>query len=189
MIIAISPDATVHSRATATDCHIGAWSTVWQYASVIRGATIGEYCNIGANALLDGAVLGDRCIVQSGARIYTGTVIGNDCFIGPNAVFCNDMWPEYSKDGYSIAFYRKNGPAIVIGNGASIGANAVVLPGVVVGHNSIVAAGAVVDRNVPDGMLFRRNGYTTAVPEGRREKRLRLARPDPAHGVLKPDNG
>jgi len=114
-------------------------------------------------------------------------MIGDDCFIGPNAVFCNDIWPEYSKDGYDVGFYEENGPGIFVGNGAGIGAGAVILPGVCIGHRAIVAAGAVVNRNVPDGMCWRANGYIDPAPADRRNKRMRLAKPD--ERTCNPANG
>ena len=76
--------------------------------------------------------------------IPTDTRIGNRVFIGPNAVLTNDRYPPHRIGGL-------RGP--VISDGAAIGANTTLLPGVCIGEGSLVAAGAVVTRDVPDHML------------------------------------
>lgn len=167
--------ALIHPNATVGPARVGDGSRIWQYASVIRDAVIGDDCTIGAGATIDGATLGDRCLVQSGARIYAGTVIGDDVFIGPNAVFANDLWPETDKLGFYPECFCDEKQAILVGNGASIGAGAVILPGVCIGHNATVAAGCVVERNVPDNMILRRGGYLAAIPTDRHDRRMRFA--------------
>lgn len=150
--------------------------TVWQYASVIRGASVGDDSVIGPCALVDGSVLGKGCRVGHGASINPGCLIGENVFIGPCAVLCNDMWPEVHKEGFDAE--KLASPrfwAVIIGSGASIGANAVILPGVSVGAKAVVAAGAVVDREVPAGHLWRRDGTVTKCPPDRRQRRMRQA--------------
>lgn len=151
---------------------IGAGTKVWQFASVIRGAIIGLDCNIASCAIVDGAELGSRCLVGHGASIHPGAKLGDDVFVGPGVVICNDLWPETSKEGFELAAGRHT---VIIGSGASIGANAVILPGVRIGAGAVVSAGATVTRNVPDGLLWRRNGYVSVVPSDRRTKRMRFA--------------
>ena len=41
---------------------------------------------------------------------------------------------------------------IVIKKGASIGANATILPGVTIGENALIGAGAIITKDVKDGM-------------------------------------
>lgn len=137
---------------------IGTGTKVWQFASVI------------------GAVVGKDCIISAGAFLGPGTLVGDGCFIGMNVSICNDMWPEVSKEGFDIEALRAGKWAVTIGDGSTVGANAVILPGVAIGRGAFVAAGAVVDRNVPDGFLWRRNGYLSATPKNRRAKRMRLAK-------------
>lgn len=161
----------IHPLAHIDDTvRIGIAPRIWQFASVIRNAWIGDDCNIASCALIDGAHVGDRCSVAHAAALFPGTKLGNDVFIGPGAMVCNDLWPETSKEGFELG-----GVTVVIDDGASLGAGAVILPGVRVGRNALVAAGAVVDRNVPDGFLWRRNGYLSAIPANRRTKRMRWA--------------
>jgi hypothetical protein len=68
--------------------------------------------------------------------------VGNDVFIGPNATFANDKFPRSKK-------YPDKYLETTIEDGASIGAGAVILPGLTVGQGALVGAGAAVTRSVP----------------------------------------
>jgi len=57
---------------------------------------------------------------------------------------------------------------VVIGFGADIGTNSVVLPGVRVGANAIIGAGAVVNQDVPDYAIAA--GVPARVLRDRRDK-------------------
>jgi UDP-2-acetamido-3-amino-2,3-dideoxy-glucuronate N-acetyltransferase len=93
--------------------------------------------------LIEGdVVMGDRVTVKSGVQIWDGSVIGDDVFIGPNATFSNDLYPRSKQ-------YPREFHGIKIKNGASIGANATLLPGVTIGERALVGAGAVVTKDVP----------------------------------------
>lgn len=148
---------------------IGTCTKVWQGATVIRSAKVGEHCTVGACSVVDGAEVGDRCLIGHGAQIHPGTKIGNDVFVGPGAIICNDMWPSTSKDGFEIG----DRPTVVVEDGAVIGAGAIILPGVRIGAGSMVAAGVVCEETLPPNVLLQRNGYITAMPQGR--KRMRFA--------------
>lgn len=144
----------VHRLAHVEDSVIKKGTKVWQFASVIRKARIGYDCTVGSGATIDGAIIGDRCIVCPGAFVVPGVHIGHDCFIGPNVTFCNDLWPEVGKDGFDLEEIRQK-TIVNIDNKVSIGANAVILPGVVIGEGAFVAAGSVVNRDVPSGYMWR----------------------------------
>lgn len=151
----------IHDLAQVDNgCTIGDHSRVWQFASVIRGAKIGQDCSIASCSIVDGSTLGDRVIVGHGAFIGPGTLIGNDVFIAPCVTFCNDFWPVVSKEGWFDVADLVSGNVVVtiVRDGASIGAGAIIMPGVVIGAEAMIAAGAVVNRNVPDRHLFRVGG-------------------------------
>ena len=134
----------IHPLADVAECEIGQGTKVWQFVVVLKGAKIGKECNICAQTLIEGdVVIGDRVTVKSGVQIWDGSVIGNDVFIGPNATFSNDLYPRSRQ--YPIQF---NG--ITIHDGASIGANATLLPGVTIGEKAMVGAGTVVTKDVPE---------------------------------------
>lgn len=130
---------------------------------LIREKTrIGDRTSIGTATVIDGnTVIGNDVSLQSMVYVPTDTTIEDNVFIGPNAVLTNDRYPPSS----SI-----KGP--VIKNGAAIGANATILPGVCIGEGALVAAGSVVTRDVPDYMLA--VGSPARLKEMPQEKRSRV---------------
>jgi UDP-2-acetamido-3-amino-2,3-dideoxy-glucuronate N-acetyltransferase len=169
--------AEIHAQAECDhDTYIGAGTRVWQFASVIRGARIGEDCSIASCAIVDGGRLGDRVIISHGAFIDPGILIGSDVFVGPHVSMCNDGWPRASKEGFRMDLLL-SGELITtrIEDGASIGANAVLLAGVMIGRSAMIAAGAVVTRNVPPWHLFKRDGKIVEI-DRRQVDRMRVAR-------------
>ena len=86
-------------------------------------------------------VIGDDCKFQNFATVYDGVTIGNGVFVGPHAVFTNDMYPRAVTEQWAIT------PTDVEDH-ASIGANATIVCGVRIGHHAMVAAGAVVTKDV-----------------------------------------
>lgn len=172
----IDESAIVHPRAEVKDSIIGARSRVWQFASVIRDAHVGEDCSIASCAIVDGADLGDRSIVSHGAFIDPGIVIGCDVFIGPGVKLCNDAWPRTDKTGFDIAaLITHEFVTTRIEDGASLGAGVIVLPGIVIGKDAMIAAGAVVDKNVPALHLYKRNGAMVPIDPARTMQRMRRA--------------
>ncbi len=133
----------IHPLADVAECQIGEGTRVWQFVVVLKGARIGADCNICAQTLIEGdVVLGDRVTVKSGVQIWDGSVIGDDVLIGPNATFSNDLYPRSKQ-------YSKKFQCVTIHNGASIGANATLLPGITIGENALIGAGSVVTKDVP----------------------------------------
>lgn len=133
----------IHHLADVAESQIGKGTRVWQFVVILKGAKIGMDCNICAQTLIESdVVIGDRVTIKSGVQIWDGSVIGHDVFIGPNATFSNDLFPRSKQ--YPTQF---NG--VTINNGASIGANATLLPGITIGEKALVGAGAVVTKDVP----------------------------------------
>jgi UDP-2-acetamido-3-amino-2,3-dideoxy-glucuronate N-acetyltransferase len=132
----------IHPFSDVQSDSIGYATKIWQYVVILKGAIIGNNCNICANALIeDDVVLGNNVTVKSGVYLWSGTRIEDDVFIGPNATFTNDKFPR-SKH------YPESFTGIIVNRGASIGANATILPGIVIGEYAMVGAGAVVTKNV-----------------------------------------
>lgn len=137
----------IHPLADVKSTKIGKGTRVWQYCVVFEGAVVGENCNLCAHTLIEGdVVIGNNVTIKSGVFLWDGARIEDDVFIGPNATFTNDSMPR-SKD-YAVALER-----IIVKRGASIGANATLLPGVTIGCRAMVGAGAVVTKSVPDGAV------------------------------------
>lgn len=139
--------AFIHRLADVSCDSIGEGTRIWQFAVVLHGAEIGADCNICAHTFVEhDVVIGNRVTVKSGVYLWAGTRIGDDVFIGPNATFTNDKFPR-SK------LYPAQYSGVVIETGASIGANATLLPGIRIGKLAMIGAGAVVTQNVPAGAV------------------------------------
>lgn len=116
------------------------------HKAIIREqTTIGDDVLVGSNTVIDGySEIGSHVSMQTGVYVPSHTTIGANVFLGPHAVLTNDPYPVRQD-------VDLEGPTIE--DGASIGANATVLPGVTVGEGAFVAAGAVVVEDVPPGTL------------------------------------
>ena len=106
-----------------------------------------------------------------------GFRIGVGCFLGPNVVLCNDAWPRADHDGFDLEALMSGGfTAIQIEAGASIGANATILPGIRIGEGAMIAAGAVVGVDVPPKHLYHRNGDVQPIDAATPRTRMRRVR-------------
>lgn len=134
----------IHPLADVKSTRIGKDTRVWQYCVIFEGAEIGGNCNFCAHTLVENdVVIGNNVTVKSGVFLWDGTRIEDDVFIGPNATFTNDQMPRSKV--YPDAF-----KGITVKKGASIGANATLLPGITIGRYAMIGAGAVVTRDVPE---------------------------------------
>lgn len=135
-----------HEQALVESDSIGEGTRVWAFTHVLAGAEIGVDCNICDHVFIENdVVVGHRVTVKCGVQLWDGLRIEDDVFIGPNATFTNDIFPRSKKP-----FELKQ---TVVRKGASIGANATILPGLEIGEGAMVAAGAVVTKSVPAGKL------------------------------------
>jgi acetyltransferase-like isoleucine patch superfamily enzyme len=131
--------------------NIGEDTKVWQFCVVLPQAIIGKACNICAHTFIENDVsIGDRVTIKSGVYLWDNIHIENDVFIGPNATFTNDKYPR-SKH------FQTRYPKTIVNKGASIGANATILPGITIGCFALVGAGAVVTKDVPDYAVVQGN--------------------------------
>jgi len=137
------PPASIHPTAIVEDgAQIGAGTRIWHHVHVRSGARIGERCVLGKSVFVDSAaVVGSGCKIQNFVSVYSGVTLEDDVFVGPSAVFTNDRYPRASGEGWEPL------PTLVR-RGASIGANATILPGLTIGEWAVVGAGAVVTRDV-----------------------------------------
>ncbi|GAA0814846.1 acyltransferase [Ralstonia mannitolilytica] len=134
----------IHSLSDVQATNIGEGTRIWQFVVVLPGAKIGSECNICSHCFIENdVVIGDRVTVKCGVQLWDGMVVEDDVFIGPNVTFSNDSYPR-SKQYPEI--FKKT----VIRQGASIGANATILPGITVGKGAMIGAGSVVTKDVPE---------------------------------------
>jgi len=142
----------VHKQAIVEPgAQIGNGTRVWAFAHVLPGARIGADCNICDHTFIENdVVLGDRVTVKCGIYIWDGVRIDDLVFLGPNVVFTNDNTPRSQRHAKPFAQTH-------ICKGASIGANAIILPGLTIGRWAMVGAGSVVTKDVPDFVLVMGN--------------------------------
>lgn len=133
----------VHALGRCESSAVGSGTRVWAFAHVLPNARIGADCNICDHVFIENdVVVGDRVTIKCGVQLWDGLRVEDDVFIGPNATFTNDRFPR-SK------IYPEKFAATYIERGASIGANATILPGLRIGRNAMIGAGAVLTRSVP----------------------------------------
>ena len=137
----------IHKLSDVQADNIGARTRIWQYCVVLQGASIGEECNVCSHCLIESdVIIGDRVTIKSGVQLWSGCRIEDDVFIGPNVTFTNDVFPRSKK-------YPEKFSQVHIERGASIGANATILPGLRIGKGAMVGAGSVVTKDIPAGVL------------------------------------
>jgi acetyltransferase-like isoleucine patch superfamily enzyme/dTDP-4-dehydrorhamnose 3,5-epimerase-like enzyme len=150
-----------HPQAIVETSKVGKNTRIWAFAHILPGAVIGEECNICDQTFVENdVVIGNRVTVKCGVQLWDGVVVEDDVFIGPNATFTNDPFPRSKEPPEQFA-------RTVVQKGASIGANATILPGLTIGRHAMVGAGAVVTRDVPPYAIVKGNparigGYVTA---------------------------
>lgn len=133
----------VHPNAICESTNIGAETRIWAFAHVLPGARIGSDCNICDHVFIENqVVIGDRVTIKCGVQVWDGVSLEDGVFIGPNVTFTNDGFPRSKQYPESYAQTR-------VCAGASIGANATILPGVTIGRNAMIGAGSVVLDSVP----------------------------------------
>jgi acetyltransferase-like isoleucine patch superfamily enzyme len=140
---------------------IGARTICWWYSRILADVSIGEDCSIGGGAEIGrGSIIGDRTRISANVFLPPNSVIGSDVFIGPGVICTDDRVPRAGN-----ADYVAEPPTIE--DGASIGAAAILLPGVRIGRHARVAAGAVVTCDVlSQTMVIGLPARARAMPEG-----------------------
>jgi UDP-2-acetamido-3-amino-2,3-dideoxy-glucuronate N-acetyltransferase len=149
---AIGESAMIHPTAiveTGAVVHSGV--RIWHHAHVREAASIGHECILGKGVFVDrGVRVGDRVKIQNYACLYHGSIVEEGVFIGPHVILTNDRLPRAitplgefkTDDDWQCEETR-------ICMGASLGAGAVILPGITIGAWAMVGAGAIVTADVP----------------------------------------
>lgn len=132
-----------HPAAIVESPHIGPGTRIWAFVHILPGARIGRDCNLCDHIFIENDVIvGDRVTIKSGVQLWDGITLGDDVFVGPNATFTNDNFPRSKQHQPSVS-------RTIVKSGASIGANATILPGITIGERAMVGAATVVTRDVP----------------------------------------
>lgn len=128
--------------------HIPESTNIWQYTVVLKGAQIGENCNICSHCFIENEVkIGNNVTIKCGVQVWDGIELEDNVMIGSNVTFTNDMYPRSKNKEWRLLKTK-------VCKGATIGAGCVVLPGITIGEGAFVAAGSVVTKDVPAGELW-----------------------------------
>lgn len=145
------PDVYIHQSASVhPDAKTGKGTKIWHHCQIHAGAQIGENCVIGHNCFVGSqAKLGNGVKLECNIDVWDLVTLEDYVFVGPSAVFTNDINPraEYPKKKYPQ--FGKWIPTLVK-EGASIGANATIVCGNTIGKHAMIGAGAVVTKDVPN---------------------------------------
>lgn len=140
-----------HPTALVESSSVGEGTRIWAFAHVLAGARIGRDCNICDHTFIENdVVVGDRVTIKCGVQLWDGLRIEDDVFIGPNATFTNDPFPRSRRPPGRFM-------STLVKRGASIGANATILPGVIIEEDVMIGAGTVVAHNVPHSAVVAGN--------------------------------
>jgi acetyltransferase-like isoleucine patch superfamily enzyme len=148
----IHKTADIHKTAK-----IDKTSTVWNWVKVREKAVVGKNCILAKGVYVGKRVLiGDNVKIQNNASIYEGVTIEDGVFIGPHVVFTNDKYPSAINAQGKIKSEKDwKLEKTIVKQGASIGANATILPGIIIGRCAMIGAGSVVTKDVPDfGLVY-----------------------------------
>ena len=140
--------AYIHPNAIVESNDVGEKTRIWAFVHVLKGASIGTDCNICDHCFIENdVVIGNNVTIKSGVYIWDGVKIEDNVFIGANVAFTNDIYPRSKV--YPEQFMRT-----LVKEGASIGANSVLIPNIVIGRYAMIGAGSVVNRSVKDYELI-----------------------------------
>lgn len=138
----------IHKTSEVYSKNIGEKTTIWQFVVVLEGAIIGDNCNINSHVFIENKVkIGNNVTIKCGVQIWDGVLVENDVFIGPNVTFTNDIIPR-SK------VYPKSFVKTILKKGSSIGANATIIAGNTIGEHSLIGAGSVVTKPIGNNEVW-----------------------------------
>lgn len=110
-----------------------------------QGSRIGTFVEI-----QKGAVVGQRCKIQSHSFLCEGVTLEDEVFVGHGVMFTNDLFPRATnEDGSPKTDDDWEMIPTLVKRRASIGSNATILAGITIGEEALVGAGAVVSKDVP----------------------------------------
>lgn len=115
---------------------------------IYKNADIGDY-TYGWPTLLfwtNKCSIGKFCSIAEGVKIFGGGEHMSDCITTYPFPQLAHIFP-FAKD---VAGYRSSKGPTIIKNDVWIGCNAIILSGVTIGNGAVIGAGAVVVKDVPD---------------------------------------
>jgi len=143
----IGSDCIVRSAAVLySNVQLADRVSVGHSALIREAVSIGEETKVGTHVVIDGdSKIGAHVSIQTGVYICKYSTVEDGAFLGPCCVFTNDKYVTQKP-------YKLIGPTVK--RGASVGANALLFPGITIGEGAIVGSQAMVNRDVPPRTIF-----------------------------------
>jgi len=136
----------------APDVRLGAGVKLAKFIN-LYGCSIGDNTKIGAFVEVQkNAAIGANCKISSHTFICEGVTIEDECFVGHGVLFTNDRDPAaVNEDGSLKGSDDWTCEKTLVKRRASIGSGAVLLCGITIGEGALIGAGAVVTKDVAPG--------------------------------------
>lgn len=138
-------DVFIHASSfIEKNVKIGKGSKIWHFCHILQDCNIGENCSFGQNVVVGPKVtIGNKVKIQNNVSVYEGVTLEDNVFCGPACVFTNVYNPR-SK------IIRKNEyQKTLVKQGATLGANCIIICGVTIGEFAFIGAGALISKDVP----------------------------------------
>lgn len=159
-MITIHPSAVVDQGAS-----VGDFTSIWHFCHVEQQAIVGENCNLGQNVYVgNNAVVGHGCRLGNSVSVFSHVELHDFVFCAPFMVFTHISFPRAAVNR------RTTFAKTIVKTGATLGANATVVPGITIGTGTFLAAGSTLTRDTRDWSLMigspaRQVGWVSAFGE------------------------
>ena len=144
----IGKGSTIRSHSVIyAGCRIGDGLETGHGVLIRENNRIGNDVSIGSHTVIErDCTIGNSVRLHSNVFVPEFTTIKDGAWIGPNVVMTNAQFPNSPKTKQHL-----RGP--VVEEGAKVGANSTLLPGVTIGRDALVGAGSVVTEDVKPGAV------------------------------------
>lgn len=142
----------IHTTAQVSEqATIGKGTKIWNWVQVQDNSKIGENCILGKGVYIDSNVkIGNNVKIENNVSVYHGVTIEDGVFVGPHVCFTNDKIPRaINVDGTLKSNHDWKVSETRVKEGAAIGANSTILPGITIGEFALIGSGSVVTEDVP----------------------------------------
>ncbi|MEI9424493.1 DapH/DapD/GlmU-related protein [Mesorhizobium sp. Cs1299R1N1] len=145
-LVAKDPEPRIHPTAEMKGCKLGRYASIGERV-VLREVIVGDFSYFERHAEAIYTTIGKFCSIAANSRINAlehpiERLTQHKVSYRPNEYF---RWL-----GVDAAFRdRRRSKAVTIGNDVWVGHGAVILPGIAIGNGAVIGANAVVTRDVP----------------------------------------